>query len=76
MWDVTLNAGRYTSKNCWLHDSSCIVIPVWYLLQIDRTGDPQRVKSQAEKQGVICISAINGDGLEQFCNAIQTKLKV
>ncbi|XP_073109830.1 uncharacterized protein [Elaeis guineensis] len=43
--------------------------------KVDKTDDPQRVKSQAEKQGVICISAINGDGLEQFCNAIQTKLK-
>ncbi|XP_038975313.1 GTPase HflX-like isoform X6 [Phoenix dactylifera] len=42
---------------------------------VDKTDDPQRVKTQAEKQGVICISAINGDGLEQFCNAIQTKLK-
>ncbi|XP_038975309.1 GTPase HflX-like isoform X2 [Phoenix dactylifera] len=43
--------------------------------KVDKTDDPQRVKTQAEKQGVICISAINGDGLEQFCNAIQTKLK-
>ncbi|XP_038976973.1 GTPase HflX-like isoform X2 [Phoenix dactylifera] len=43
--------------------------------KVDKTDDPQRVKTQAEKQGVVCISAINGDGLEQFCNAIQTKLK-
>jgi GTPase len=34
------------------------------------------VKEEAEKQGIICISAMNGDGLEEFCNAIQKKLKV
>jgi GTPase len=34
------------------------------------------VKEEAEKQGIICTSAMNGDGLEEFCNAIQKKLKV
>uniref|UniRef100_A0ACD5W6Q7 Uncharacterized protein n=1 Tax=Avena sativa TaxID=4498 RepID=A0ACD5W6Q7_AVESA len=43
--------------------------------KIDNTDDPLRVKEEAEKQGVICISAMNGDGLEEFCNAIQAKLK-
>uniref|UniRef100_A0A0D9XTR9 Hflx-type G domain-containing protein n=1 Tax=Leersia perrieri TaxID=77586 RepID=A0A0D9XTR9_9ORYZ len=43
--------------------------------KIDNTDDTLRVKEEAEKQGIICISAINGDGLEEFCNAIQAKLK-
>lgn len=43
--------------------------------KIDNTDDPLRVKEEAEKQGTICISAMNGDGLEEFCYAIQTKLK-
>ncbi|XBI71893.1 hypothetical protein VPH35_065983 [Triticum aestivum] len=43
--------------------------------KIDNTDNPLRVKEEAEKQGIICISAMNGDGLEEFCNAIQAKLK-
>ncbi|XP_015697708.2 GTPase HflX [Oryza brachyantha] len=43
--------------------------------KIDNTDDTLRVKEEAEKQGIIWISAINGDGLEDFCNAIQAKLK-
>ncbi|KAM3312738.1 hypothetical protein ACQJBY_032513 [Aegilops geniculata] len=44
-------------------------------MQIDNADNPLRVKEEAEKQGIICISAMNGDGLEEFCNAIQAKLK-
>ncbi|KAK3118861.1 hypothetical protein QOZ80_9BG0709710 [Eleusine coracana subsp. coracana] len=43
--------------------------------KIDNTDEPLRVKEEAKKQGIICISAMNGDGLEEFCNAIQAKLK-
>ncbi|CAL4980315.1 unnamed protein product [Urochloa decumbens] len=43
--------------------------------KIDNTDEPFRAKEEAEKQGIICISAMNGDGLEEFCNAIQAKLK-
>ncbi|CAO2146803.1 unnamed protein product [Urochloa humidicola] len=43
--------------------------------KIDNTDEPFRVKEEAMKQGIICISAMNGDGLEEFCNAIQAKLK-
>ncbi|TVU03081.1 hypothetical protein EJB05_51409, partial [Eragrostis curvula] len=43
--------------------------------KIDNTDEPLRVKEEAEKQGIISISAMNGDGLEEFCNAIQAKLK-
>lgn len=27
------------------------------------------------KQDVVCVSALNGDGLEEFCNAVQEKMK-
>ncbi|RCV38791.1 hypothetical protein SETIT_8G170500v2 [Setaria italica] len=43
--------------------------------KIDNTDEPLRVKEEAENQGIICISAMNGDGLEEFCNTIQAKLK-
>nr|BAJ91799.1 predicted protein [Hordeum vulgare subsp. vulgare] len=43
--------------------------------KIDNTDNPLRVKEEAAKQGIICISAMNGDGLEELCNAIQAKLK-
>ncbi|OEL24709.1 GTPase HflX [Dichanthelium oligosanthes] len=43
--------------------------------KIDNTDESFRVKEEAEKQGIICISAMNGDGLDEFCNAIQAKLK-
>ena len=50
--------------------------PNLYAMQIDNTDEPLRVKEEAQKQGIICISAMNGDGLEEFCNAVQAKLKV
>ncbi|CAL9126710.1 unnamed protein product [Musa textilis] len=43
--------------------------------KIDKVDDPERLKSEAEQKGAICISAISGDGLEQFCSAVQAKLK-
>ncbi|KAJ0974027.1 hypothetical protein J5N97_015992 [Dioscorea zingiberensis] len=43
--------------------------------KVDKTNDPERVKIEAEEKGAICLSAINGDGLEQFCTAVQAKLK-
>lgn len=49
---------------------------MFYVYQIDKARGPDRLKSEAEKIGAICISAINGDGLEQFCSAVQAKLKV
>ena len=44
--------------------------------QVDNTDDPLGVKMEAEKKGAICISAIHGDGLQQFCGAVQAKLRV
>lgn len=47
------------------------------LLQVDRVSDPQKMRREAEKIGdIVCISAITGDGLQEFCNAVQEKLKV
>lgn len=43
--------------------------------KIDNTDEPLSVKEEAQKQGIICISAMNGDGLEDLCNAVQAKLK-
>lgn len=48
-----------------------------FLLQVDKVGDPQKLRLEAEKRDdVVCISALSGDGLQQFCNAVQDKLKV
>ncbi|XP_042991908.1 GTPase HflX isoform X4 [Carya illinoinensis] len=45
-------------------------------LYVDKVSDPQKIKSEAEKrEDVICISAFNGEGLHEFCNAVQEKLK-
>ncbi|KAF7817600.1 GTPase HflX [Senna tora] len=44
--------------------------------KVDKSSDPQKVRLEAEKRDdVICISALNGDGLPEFCNAVQEKLK-
>ncbi|XP_065016178.1 uncharacterized protein LOC135679021 isoform X2 [Musa acuminata AAA Group] len=43
--------------------------------KIDKADDPERLQSEAEQIGAICISAISGDGLEQFSSAVQAKLK-
>lgn len=38
--------------------------------------DPQKVKLEAENSGdTICISALTGEGLDDFCNAVHEKLK-
>lgn len=47
------------------------------LLQVDRVSDPHKMRREAEKIGdIVCISAITGDGLQEFCNAVQEKLRV
>ncbi|XP_010443506.1 PREDICTED: uncharacterized protein LOC104726361 [Camelina sativa] len=44
--------------------------------KVDRVDDPQKVKLEAEKSGdTICISALTGEGLDNFCNAVHEKLK-
>lgn len=46
-------------------------------LQVDNVKDPEKIKSEAqENPDVVCVSALTGEGLEDFCNAVQEKLKV
>lgn len=45
--------------------------------QVDKVRDPQMVKLEAQKrEDVVCLSALSGDGLDEFCCAVQEKLKV
>lgn len=39
--------------------------------------DPEKIMSEAERRGdVVCVSALDGYGLNDFCEAVQEKLKV
>ncbi|XP_044474918.1 GTPase HflX [Mangifera indica] len=54
--------------------SSIPKLMVWN--KVDRVSDPQKIKLEAEKmKDVVCISALSGSGLDEFCNAVQEKLK-
>ncbi|XP_021889672.1 uncharacterized protein LOC110808479 [Carica papaya] len=54
--------------------SSIPKLIVWN--KVDGVSDPQKIKSEAEKRDdVICISALTGEGLDEFCDAVQEKLK-
>ncbi|XP_031269016.1 uncharacterized protein LOC116127493 [Pistacia vera] len=54
--------------------SSIPKLMVWN--KVDRVSDPQKIKLEAEKrEDVVCISALSGNGLDEFCNAVQEKLK-
>ncbi|KAB5568204.1 hypothetical protein DKX38_001997 [Salix brachista] len=54
--------------------SSIPRLMVWN--KVDRVSDPKKLKLEAErKEDVVCVSALNGDGLQEFCNAVQEKLK-
>lgn len=54
--------------------SSAPVLMVWN--KVDKVSDPEKVRAEANRRGdVICISALTGEGLDDFCNAIQEKLK-
>ncbi|KAL6995731.1 hypothetical protein U1Q18_005865 [Sarracenia purpurea var. burkii] len=44
--------------------------------KVDNASDPLKIKLEAEKrEDTVCISALSGDGLDDFCNAVQEKLK-
>ncbi|GAB4852061.1 hypothetical protein Ancab_016254 [Ancistrocladus abbreviatus] len=44
--------------------------------KVDKASDPCVVKARAkEREDVVCISALTGDGLDDFCDAVQEKLK-
>lgn len=54
--------------------SSISKLMVWN--KVDKARDPQKIKLEAEKrEDVVCISALNGEGLHEFCDAVQEKLK-
>ncbi|KAL2318793.1 hypothetical protein Fmac_032669 [Flemingia macrophylla] len=54
--------------------SSIPRLMVWN--KVDRVSDPQKLRLDAEKRDdVVCISALSGDGLQEFCNAVQDRLK-
>lgn len=54
--------------------SSVPLLVVWN--KVDKVSDPEQIKAEAKRRGnVVCVSALNGDGLDDFCNAIQEKLK-
>ena len=45
--------------------------------QVDKATNPEEIKLKAKSlEDTICISALNGSGLDEFCNAVQEKLKV
>lgn len=47
------------------------------LMQVDKAINPEEIKlAAAKRDDVICISALTGEGLDDFCSAIQEKLKV
>ncbi|XP_061356310.1 uncharacterized protein LOC133300743 [Gastrolobium bilobum] len=54
--------------------SSIPRLMVWN--KVDKASDPQKIRLEAEKRDdVVCISALSGDGLPEFCNAVQDKLR-
>ncbi|KAI9121600.1 hypothetical protein K1719_008633 [Acacia pycnantha] len=58
-----------------LNVSSIPRLMVWN--KVDKASDPQKIRKETEeREDVVCISALNGDGLPEFCNAVQEKLKV
>lgn len=44
--------------------------------KVDKAIDPDTIRKEAGQTGdTICISAVNGDGLQEFCFAVEQKLK-
>ncbi|CAM8974770.1 unnamed protein product [Rhodiola kirilowii] len=44
--------------------------------KVDKASNPEEIKlAAAKRDDVICISALTGEGLDDFCSAIQEKLK-
>ncbi|KAK2971485.1 hypothetical protein RJ640_020891 [Escallonia rubra] len=63
-----------------LDTSSIPKLTVWNKLldisQVDKASDPQKIKLAAKsREDTVCISALDGSGLDEFCNAVQEKLK-
>ncbi|PQQ03854.1 uncharacterized protein Pyn_36902 [Prunus yedoensis var. nudiflora] len=54
--------------------SSIPRLMVWN--KVDKVSNPESIKLEAEKRDdVVCISALSGEGVNEFCNAVQEKLK-
>lgn len=57
-----------------LDASSIPKLMVWN--KVDKAKNPEELKLKAKNlKDTICISALNGSGLEEFCDAVQEKLK-
>ncbi|XP_073064047.1 uncharacterized protein [Primulina eburnea] len=57
-----------------LEASSIPKLIVWN--KVDNAKDPDKIKSDAKiNVDVVCMSALTGEGLDDFCNAVQEKLK-
>ncbi|KAK6938871.1 GTP binding domain [Dillenia turbinata] len=54
--------------------SSIPKLMVWN--KVDKASNPEMIKMEAKRrEDVVCTSALNGEGLEEFCEAVQNKLK-
>ncbi|KAM6544333.1 hypothetical protein CsatB_008780 [Cannabis sativa] len=50
--------------------------PTTRRVQVDKVANPEKLKLEAQKRGdIVCVSALNGEGLLEFCNAVQDRLK-
>ncbi|KAI3821004.1 hypothetical protein L1987_08560 [Smallanthus sonchifolius] len=57
-----------------LDASSIPKLMVWN--KVDKASNPEEIKLKAKNlEDTICISALEGTGLDEFCNAVQEKLK-
>ncbi|KAF5806684.1 putative small GTP-binding protein [Helianthus annuus] len=57
-----------------LDASSIPKLMVWN--KVDKASNPEEIKQKAKDlEDTICISALKGSGLDEFCNAVQEKLK-
>ncbi|XP_009763434.1 uncharacterized protein LOC107824703 [Nicotiana tabacum] len=60
-----------------LSELDAVSIPklmVWN--KVDKARDPEKIKLEAKtKNDVVCVSALTGEGLDEFCNEIQNRLK-
>ncbi|PWA67601.1 GTP-binding protein, HflX [Artemisia annua] len=57
-----------------LDSTSIPKLMVWN--KVDKATNPEEIKLKAKSlEDTICISALNGSGLDEFCNAVQEKLK-
>ncbi|KAG6406442.1 hypothetical protein SASPL_134044 [Salvia splendens] len=57
-----------------LDTSSIPKLIVWN--KVDNAKNPDKIRSEAKKNpDIVCLSALTGEGLDDFCNAVQEKLK-